>query len=192
MPLVPVLLALLAASPAAPEAAPCSVDVEAPEVELGPAGAPIEVTGFLDPASPQSWRAFLELRRLVADHDGEVRLELLLTGRGGPRDPHADRVRAFVASLATQGHLETTLRVVARDDVERVHARLVDPQAHPALAAELGVPVARVRAALRDRCARLRVDARTDALLDVLGLESGGMARMPAFVVAGLTFDDGP
>lgn len=182
------VLSLGAAAPApAPAAAAC--DETAVQV-LGPAGAPTTVEAFLDPASALSWRSILELRRLVFDHGGEVSVALRWAGTG--HQPQADRVRAFVASLAAAGHAEAALAVVARDGYERLHARLVSPAAHAALARELGVSVEAVVGALRDRCARRRVAEHSRHLREAFALEPDATARLPAFVLGDLAFDDGP
>lgn len=178
-----------APAPAAPSAASCD---ETAVLRLGPAGAPTTVDAYLDPASTQSWRAWLELRRLVFDHAGELAVEVRWADSGGGRQPQADRVRGFVASLAHDGPPEAVLRVVARDGLERLHARLVDPAAHAALAKELGVPSSAIEPALRDRCARRRVSEHGQRLRAAFGLEPDAMTRLPAFVLGELPFDDGP
>jgi hypothetical protein len=159
---------------------------------LGPQAAPTTVDAFLDPASNQSFRVWLELRRLVVDHAGELRVQLRWASPGGLRQPQAERVRAFVVALAQAGHAQAVLRVLARDGFERLHARLVEPAAHEPLARELGVPVSRVGAALRDRCARRRVAEHSRQLREAFALEPEAMARLPAFVLGELAFDDGP
>lgn len=181
-------------------AAPAPACDEASMLQLGPTGAPTTVDAFLDPASTLSWRTFLELRRLVFDHAGEVRVRVRWSGPGGGRQPQAERVRAFVVSLAHDlpagageaSHAEAALAVLARDGLERLHVRLMDPPSHAALAHELGVPVGRVTAALRDRCARRRVAAHGQHLREAFALELDSMARLPAFVLGELAFDDGP
>jgi len=192
VPLLPLLLALAGPPAPAPATATACAPEPAPAMQLGPDAAPAQVEAFLDPASISSWRTFLELRRLVADHEGEVRIDVVLTDRGGPRHPVAARVRAFVASLATRGRLEPALRVMARDGVERMHARLVDPAAREALAHELGVDAPIIAEALRDRCARQRIDAVTLRLFDALGMDQAAIARLPAFMIDQRLFDDGP
>jgi hypothetical protein len=191
------VLAALALSlslvPAAPAPAPApAVCDETAVLWLGADAAPTTVDAYLDPASSQSWRTWLELRRLVFDHRGELRVRVRFSGAGGGRQPHAERVRAFVASLAHAGHVEAALGVLARDGLERLHARLVDPGGHEALARELGVATSAVAAALRDRCARRRVGEQGLLLRSALGLEPDSMARLPAFVLGELAFDDGP
>lgn len=197
LPLVSLLLAGPPASPpagppASPTASPGCEPTDEPALRLGPESAPVTVAAFLDPASSLSWGTVLELRRLVSDQGGEVRIDLYLAGRGGPRHPHSARVRAFVTSLAARDQGQAALRVVARDGVERMHARLVDPGSHEALAQELGVSVATIAEALRDRCARRRVDERTERLFSTFDLQGGAVARLPAFVVGGQAFDDNP
>lgn len=189
-------LALVLASPSAAAPAPAARSAvacdEAAVLRLGAVGAPTPVEAYLDPASSQSWRAWIELRRLAFDHAGELAIAVAWADGGGDRQPQADRVRGFVASLAHDGHPEAALRVVARDGLERLHARLVDPTAHPALAAEIGVPVAAIEAALRDRCARRRVSEQGLRLRASFGLPPDAMTRLPAFVLGELAFDDGP
>lgn len=188
-------LALVLASPSAaapaPATRPAAACDEAAVLNLGAVGAPTTVEAYLDPASSQSWRTWLELRRLAFDHAGELAIAVALADSGG-RQPQADRVRGFVASLAHDGHPEAALRVVARDGLERLHARLVDATAHAALAAEIGVPVAAIAAALRDRCARRRVSEQGLRLREAFGLPPDAMTRLPAFVLGELAFDDGP
>ncbi len=186
--LAPLLLALAGPVAAAPS---CDTSVtSAPR--LGPADAPAAVDAFLDPAATNSWRTFLELRRLAADHEGELQVNVHLTSRGGPRHPYSERVRAFVTSLAGRGHLEAGLRVVARDGVERMHARLVDPASHDALAKELSIDPATIAEALRDRCARRQVATTTAHLFEALGMQDAAIARLPAFMLGDRVFDDGP
>jgi hypothetical protein len=177
---------------AAGERSAGSGDVSIAALQLGANAAPTTVDAYLDPASPQSWRAWLELRRLVFDHAGELRVRLRWADSGGGRQPQLERVRAFVASLAVRGHTQAALRVVARDGLERLHARLVDPSEHEALARELGVPVPLIETALRDRCARRLVSAHGRRMREAFGLEPDAMARLPAFVLGELAFDDGP
>lgn len=188
---IPVLDALLLSLALANAPSTTCEDGLPPPQRMGPASAEEVLEAYLDPASTHSWRTWLELRRMVADHGGELRLEVRWSGRGGVTDPQAERVRAFVASLAAQGHTTAALRVVARDGLERTHARLVDPSSHPALAEEIGVSLDTVRAALRDRCARASLDATTDHLLREMALDGGSVLRLPTFVVGELTFDDG-
>jgi hypothetical protein len=182
-------LALALSAAPAPAAPACD---EAAVLHLGPAGAPTTVEAFLDPAATLSWRTYLELRRLAFDHAGEVEVRLHWSSPGGTRQPQAERVRAFVVSLAYRGHLEAALRVLARDGADRLHARLVDPASHEALARELGVAAADVAAALRDRCARERVAEQDRRLRQALSLPPDSTARLPAFVLGELSFDDGP
>ncbi|MCX4245846.1 hypothetical protein [Paraliomyxa miuraensis] len=177
---------------APPAESPPSACDESSVLVIGPTQARSEVDAYLDPAGNQSFRAWLELRRLVADHEGEVRVRVHWAQSGGTVLPQADRVRAFVASLARAGHAVAALEVVARDGLERVHARLVDPASHPALAKELHVSVSAVTAALRDRCARRQLTEHSRRLREAFGLEPMSMARLPAFVVGELAFDDGP
>jgi hypothetical protein len=183
-------LALLAAPADAGPATPACD--EASVLELGPAAAPTIVDAFLDPASNQSWRTWLELRRLVVDRAGEVRVRVHWASTGGSRQPQAERVRAFVVSLAEAGHADAALRVIARDGPERMHARLVDPPTHEQLARELDVPGSEVAAGLRDRCARRIVIEHSRRLREAFALEPDTMARLPAFVLGELAFDDGP
>lgn len=198
-------LALALSAAPAPAAPTCD---EASVLRLGSEGAPTTVEAFLDPAATLSWRTFLELRRLTFDHAGEIQVRVHWSGTGGMRQPQAERVRAFVVSLAQPasggasggaregasgaGHVEAALRVLARDGAERLHARLVDPSSHEALARELGITVADVTAALRDRCARRQVAEHGRQLRQALALEPDAMARLPAFVLGELAFDDGP
>jgi hypothetical protein len=189
-------LALPPATPATPACdggiAPTGAARDGDVLRLGPEGAPHSIDAFLDPASSLSWRTWLELRRLVADHDGELEVRLHWAGSGGPRQPQIERVRAFVVSLAYRGRTEAALRAVARDGLERLHARLVDPGSHEALAHELSVPLSTIGAALRDRCARQRVEEHGRRLHEAFALEPDAMMRLPAFVVSEVAFDDGP
>ncbi|MCA9656335.1 MAG: hypothetical protein H6712_08585 [Myxococcales bacterium] len=186
-----VLLTLALADAPVHAPAPACADGLPPGQRIGPAHAPAEVEAYLDPASTQTWRTWLELRRMVADHGGEVRLTVRWAGRGGVPDPQEDRVRAFVTALAERGHATEALRVVARDGLERLHARLVDAPSHEALAEELGVPLATVRAALDDRCSRRSLEATTEHLRRDMALDGGTVIRLPSFVVGELSFDDG-
>ncbi|MEM7159203.1 MAG: hypothetical protein AAF799_40575 [Myxococcota bacterium] len=181
---LPFLLAL--ASP------PACVEIPAEGQRVGAASATSTVEVFLDPASSQTARAWMELRRLVAEHAGELALQVHWVGRGGITSPMALRVRAFVTSLAARGHTTSALRVVARDGLERLHARLVDPDSHEALAKELRVSADVLKAALDDRCARQAVIEQTERLNELRAPEGGSVLRLPAFALDGLLFDDGP
>ena len=48
----------------------------APRPTLGPADAPVRVLLFVDPTAASSRRLWAHARRLVAEHEGLVRLEL--------------------------------------------------------------------------------------------------------------------
>lgn len=186
--MLPALLLSLALAEAPP---PTCAEGLPPGHAMGPAAAPAEVEAYLDPASVHTLRIWLELRRMVADHGGEVRLVVRWSGRGGAPTPRADRVRAFVVALAERDRTLEALRVVARDGLERLHARLVDPLSHSGLAEELGVSPEVVEAALSDRCARESLQATTDHVRRSMALEGGSVARLPTFVVGELSFDDG-
>jgi hypothetical protein len=200
VPIAAALVLALASARSAPASPACEEAFDTsggqpgsiPALRLGADAAPTTVDAYLDPASSQSWRTWLELRRLVFDHAGELRVRLHWADSGGGRQPQAERERAFVASLAARGHTEAALRVVARDGLERLHARLVDPPEHEALARELAVPASLMTAALRDHCARRQVSEHGQRMREAFGLPPDAMMRLPAFVLGELSFDDGP
>ncbi len=163
-----------------------------PGQQLGNSTAPIDGHAYLDPASTQSWRTWLELRRVVADNEPELQLHVHWVGTGGVRQPKLDRVRAFVSGLAARGHAEAALGLVTRDGLERLHARLIDPQSHPALAQELRLPLPSIREALTDRCARVAIARSTTKLQRDMAAEPGAVLRLPVFVIGSLAFEDGP
>ncbi len=183
--------ALLLALAPGPTAAACPSPEEA-GLRLGARTAPVQVEAFLDPSSPHTWRAWLELRRVIADSAGEAEIRVHWAGTDDARRPRIDRVRAFVAALAMRGHTGPVLRAVARDGLDRFHARLVDPASHEALGQELGVPTATVAEALADRCARTAVQQSTQRLRQLSVADSSAVLRLPSFVIDRLTFEDGP
>jgi hypothetical protein len=174
---------------AGPRAA-CSDRPPAPFV-LGPATASLVARAHLDPTLPSALVTWLELRRLVADHEGDLRLEIWLVRQPPPRDPRADRVRRFASRMAARDRLQAALRQVALRGVERLSAMLTRASGTAELARELGVD-AKVLDDDADPCADARIEASTEALEQRLAEQGKPTLRPPVFEVGDVVDEDSP
>ena len=183
------LLAALVLALAAPAAA-CPAP-EAPDLTLGPADAPTTVRAWLDPIDPTSLVALVELRRLVADEGGRLRVEIDLARGDGRRQPPADRVRTWAIGLAARGRLEHGLREVARDGTERVVARLASARSRAQLAQDVGLPPGEHEPLVTDDCAADKLEANAAAVAQHYA-DNPASIRLPVFELPDLVFDDAP
>jgi hypothetical protein len=165
----------------------CADEPPAPIV-LGPARASLLARAHLDPSSPSALVVWLELRRLVADYEGELRVEVSLVRQPPPRDPRADRVRRFAARMAAIDRLAVALRLVARRGVERLSAVLAREGGAAELARELGVDPRAIDG--HDPCDDARIEAATVALEQRLAREGSPMLKPPVYEVGDLLFED--
>ena len=91
------LLAMLATIVLAADPEPCAT-----HIGLGPTDAPIEVEMYADPVRPGLATLWLEVRRLVADHGGELAIRFHAIRPPGREDPELDSVRHFFVAAASQ------------------------------------------------------------------------------------------
>jgi hypothetical protein len=187
----PVLLAtaLLASGPAR---ADCEPGDDRPAVSVGVAHAVDAVEVFLDPVSDTALRTMLELRRLVSEQRGRLRVDVRLVPAPGLVDPrHAD-ARAWATAMAAEGRLLEALRLLTRDGPDRLYVRLQDRDGRVEVAREIGLPAKRHERAWRSTCPRRRSD-RDDLRLHRRMVEGGfTVYRLPVFVLGDELFEDGP
>lgn len=175
---------------AAAQDGPCSET--ATVATIGDTEAAILVDAYLDASEPISLSTVAELRRIVADARGRVRVDLHLARGSGPTDPLRDDVRSFAAAMATRGRLERALRQVARDGHERVAARLGTAQTRRPLAADVDLAPDVLDRALADRCATEAIGDATAALERATPGEGPNLVRLPMLAIGGRPFDDNP
>lgn len=169
----------------------CAAPDPAADAFIGPADAPRTVQAWLDPTEPTSLLAWVELRRLVADERGRLRIDVNLARGDHRRQVQRDKIRRWAIGLAGMGKLGEALAAVDRDGHQRLIARLATPQTRAALAAELGVDAAAHDATLTDRCTQQKLDHNVDAVTAFSGGNSGTV-RLPVFERGGAAFDDSP
>ncbi|HET6586099.1 MAG TPA: hypothetical protein VFG69_21725, partial [Nannocystaceae bacterium] len=63
-----------------------------PTTVIGTAGAALRVEAFIDPSMTTAHASWVEMRRVVGESDGGVRIDVRLVRPGGALDPRADRV----------------------------------------------------------------------------------------------------
>lgn len=181
--LAALLAGLLAVAPApaatCPEPAP-----------IGPAQAPLQIRWYLDPVMPGAHDFWLESHRLVADYGGDVRIQPILVVNATNSDPHEATTRRWIAAALRLGRADAALR---RLDVDGAEALAVRLRASPdALAGELGVAPAALRAALDDPCITRALARGSAELRDAIRRGPGRAGRPPAFIVSdGGVFEDG-
>jgi hypothetical protein len=142
-----VLAALLTFAPAS--APPERTDLDADEcrdreldlfVGYGSPDAPKLLKVYIDPIEPHQLKIWLEARRIVGERDEELRLELIPT-RGGRAvgDRESDSVRMWFVTAAALGAAEEALRLLDRQDWQRIAAQIRSPEGRAVLARELGL-----------------------------------------------------
>lgn len=167
---------------------PASGATCSPSVHLGPRQAPTVIRAYLDPAGTRTLRTFVELRRLVAEHEGKLAVEILLGSDGDqPRTEHA---RGWAAAMAAHGALVGALRVLRRNGPDRLFVRLADADQYASLAQEVGLPLPRYLQAIASTCGTREVTANMLGLKTRLSEQSQPMTRLPVFVVADQIIDD--
>lgn len=162
-----------------------------PAAVIGPAGAALRVEAFVDPSSTTAHASWVEMRRVVGESDGGVRVDVRLVRPGGALDPRADRVRRFAVAAARLGRLEAALRIVAREGHERLDVRLRQPSERSTLADTLDLPVGRFSDALADPCVPAALESATALAHDAWRKAALGTIRLPAYVLGTRMFDDG-
>lgn len=161
---------------------------EATDELLGPAGSTSTVDLYLDPIHPDALPLWLELRRLVHDHEGEVSVRAHIVRGREQRDRRVhDPVRAWVLAAASHRRLLPALRVLAREGPERVHARLNARDALEALAREIDIEPSVLTRELEASCALARLEEATDAFAGLDEATDDPSGAMPVFVVDGET-----
>ena len=197
MPVLPhlwLVTALLRADPTElppPGVEGSSCAVQASSSSLGPEHAPIRIDAYLDPARPGTWTSWVELRRLVGEQQGSVRVRVHVVRDNDTPDPRFDRVRAWTVAAAEQGRLDAALRIVDREGPSRLHARLAHPSQREEVSGLVGADLVALERSLASGCAQARVDGATAALERKRDVAGGIIFRPPIFDVAGLTlFED--
>ncbi len=188
-----ILAALSLAAPAPPPApAPVTTPptcTTPPATGMGPAMAPLQLTVYLDPLSstPNALWLWIELRRLVADLRGDLRVRIEPIGGGMVRDPASEALLRWFLAASDAGAQEAALRLLDRDGRERLALRLSRPGGPAALAAEIGKP-----GPLRiDPCSERRLEASRRALRGQQQRAGGFLGRPPLFALADrVAFED--
>lgn len=172
----------------APAAAPACPD---PTPELGPAGAPVEITAFVDPFANNLLGLWLELRRMIADGDGVVAARIVPVASLIGDNPADARLLRWLVGAAARGRQEAALRLLDRDGRERLGLRLADPASRTDVAAELDLPPDEHAAMLADPCVDAAVRAGRAALRRLHAAAGGYLGRPPIFLVGDATaFED--
>jgi hypothetical protein len=169
----------------------CAEIPRGPTIVIGSDDAALRVEAFLDPAATTAHASWVELRRVVGESRGGVRVDLRLVRPAGAFDPRADRVRRFAVAAARLGALDPALRLVAREGHERLDVRLRQASEREALARALGVAVGRLGEALGDPCLAALLDAATTRANQAWKQAALGSIRLPAYVLGDRVFDDG-
>lgn len=161
--------------------APAPRCLAAPEAGLGPVNAPVRLTAYLDPLAPGALALWLELRRLVSDFRGALRVEIEPVLGAMVRDAATERLLRWFIAASDQGVQEAALRLIDRDGRERLALRLDRPDGAAALAAELGKSAEAIRP---DACAELRLEASRRDLRGQQQRAGGWLGRPPLFALA--------
>jgi hypothetical protein len=175
---VSVLTATLACLLAAAPAPRCVAPVEA---GLGPVAAPVQMIAYLDPLAPGTLAVWLELRRLVSDFRGALRVEVEPITTTMTRDTATERLLRWFVAASDMGLQEAALRLIERDGRERLALRLGRPGGADALAAELGKSAEAIQP---DRCTEQRIDASRRALRSQQQRAGGYLGRPPLFALS--------
>lgn len=176
------LATVLAFAPAAPTDSPDSTATARPTSEqcradaldfhhgLGPAEAPTLLRIYIDPTAPETnpLKTWLEVRRIVGERAGELRVELV-PARGGRTETDAvsDSVRVWFMAVASLGRAEEALRLLDRQDWLRIATDLNSPEGRRRLARELDLDAAAVearRSGVPGACLRRSLDRGSNRL----------------------------
>jgi hypothetical protein len=183
------LLAPWASAESAPRAAACP-DRPTATVELGDENAPLRLHAFFDPSAAGANAIWTELRRIVAERDGELAASVWLVRPLATFDPRMDRVRRFAWAAARLDRLGEALLVVARLGADHVAASLLDEARIRALAPSLRVEGDVLVKALADDCDDERLDLASAHVLGIGRRATLGLVRLPGFALGGFVFDD--
>lgn len=174
---VPALAATLAVLLAAAPASRCGPP---PRTGLGPVDAPVQLTAYVDPLAPGALALWLELRRLVSDLRGELRVRIEPVNTAMVRDAATERLLRWFVAASDLGAQEAALRLLDRDGRDRLALRLSRPGGPAALAAEIGKAPAELQPGA---CAEGRLEA-ARRTLRAQQLRAGGyLGRPPLFVL---------
>lgn len=184
------LASLLALALFSPPAAPASSGCPDPSVRLGHAAAPTQLRAHLDPTSTSALGTVLELRRLVGERPEDVAVTLKWTHLGVRLDPRADRVRIWIAAMASAGHMMGALRVVRRDGVDRVYVRLGTAHGRARLAKELDIDAGTLDQLASRGCHDAQMETTRRDVAARMSARGSAVFRLPVFVVDDLTFED--
>ena len=171
-------------------ASPASHGCPDASVRLGNAGAPTQLRAHIDPTSTSALGTVLELRRLVTERPEDVAVTLQWTHLAVRLDPRADRVRIWVAAMASAGHMMGALRVVRRDGVDRVYVRLGTAHGRARLAKELGVDPGALDQLAERRCHDAQMETTRREVAARMSERGTAVFRLPVFFVDDLTFED--
>lgn len=164
----------------APVAAPTCPDLT---LRLGPAGAPVEITAYLDPFAANTLGLWLELRRMIADSGGSVGARVVPVASVLGESAADLRVQRWLVGAAAHGKQEAALRLLDREGRERMGLRLADPAGRAEVAAELALPADEHAALLEDACAESAVRTAKAGLRRLHAAAGGYIGRPPIFVV---------
>ncbi len=174
----------LALPPAEPSLCPDS------SVRLGSTGATTQVEALIDPTSGSALGTVLELRRLVGERPGELGVRLRWTHLGERLDPRADRVRAWIAAMASAGHALEALRTVRRDGVDRTYVRLATAHGRATVAEEFNVDPGLLDQLAAEHCHQTQMEQVRQDVAQRMTDRGTAVFRLPVFVVDDLTFED--
>lgn len=159
-------------------------------VQLGSADAATQVDAHLDPTSSSALGTVLELRRLVGERPGALGVRLHWTHIGVRLDPRADRVRAWIAAMASAGYALEALRTVRRDGVDRTYVRLATAHGRATLAEEFDVDPGRLDQLAAERCHETRMEQVRQDVAQRMADRGSAVFRLPVFMIDDLTFED--
>jgi hypothetical protein len=188
VPLLPLLAAVLAGAPAAP----VCPDAPTATVELGDDDAPLRLHAFFDPTAPGASGIWTELRRIVAEREGELAASVWIVRPLATFDPRLDRVRRFVWAAARLDRLGESLVAIARVGADHIAASLLDEARVRALAPSLRLEPDALVAALADTCDDERLDLASGHVLGLGRRATLGLVRLPGFALGTFVFDDTP
>lgn len=169
----------LALSPATPEVASCPSAMPG----LGAANAPTVVTYFLDPLLGSHLANWLDLRSQIAALRGEVRAEVAIVESSKVASHGRIAVLLWMLRVQERGRLESGLRLLEREGLERLLARLNSAEARRLLAKELGLKADDFEGLRSDPCLTKRLTDNTAKFHRQGRRASGAQVRPPAFVV---------
>ncbi len=151
-----------------------------PESGLGPVAAPVQLTAYLDPFAPGTLALWIELRRLVSDFRGELRVWIEPVTSGMIRDHAQELLLRWFIAASDIGLQEVALRLIDREGRDRLALRLARPDGPAALAAELGKSA---EALQLDVCNEQRMEASRRSLRRQQQRAGGYLGRPPLFAL---------